>query len=573
MQEELFDFWKFLAGIGIFLWGMNQLESSLKEIAGRSFRDLLQRWTETPWKGVFVGMLITAILQGSSLVTLMVLAFLGAGVLNLRNAIGVIFGANLGTTATAWIVATLGFKFSIADFSMPFLGLGSLVFLFFSDRPILKNIGAFAVGFGLLFLGLDFMKTAIEEVADNIDLNQYSVYGLWIYFVLGIIITALIQSSFAMVVIILSGISAGVIGLTEGVTLMLGANIGTTITVVIGSFNGAADKKRLALAHFIFNFVTTGLVFLFIHQFIDFTQKLFSIQDPLIEIVLLNTFVNMFGILIFFPFISKFESWLKKRFKESEPQGYSTYIKNVSIKVPQAAIAALEKDIELAFEKTTDFIVKVWDGSEKNGSNLTIWRRIIQQPYDLISQYQGIKSLEDELTSYHLGIQEENLALEDVKKLTSLMLCLRTLVYAAKDIKDVMHNIREMEDEEDKLVKELYEELKNYSFEFLIKIKNYVKSVPDLSTLPNWIGENDKSYQAFISNLFLKVGKKNPEIPISTLTNVIKQIISSLDNLGSAVIHWKHVKKEVIDSKFEEDSKSSGSFPTDKYGERNISGN
>ena len=557
MQEELFDFWKFLAGIGVFLWGMNQIESSIKEIAGRSFRNLLQKWTESPWKGIFVGTLITAVLQSSSLVTLMVLAFLGAGVLNLRNAIGVIFGANLGTTVTAWVVATLGFKFSIAAFSMPFLGLGSLVYLFFSDRPILKNIGAFAVGFGLLFLGLDFMKTAIEEVADQIDLTEFSAYGLWVYLLLGIVVTALIQSSSAMVVIILSGISAGVIGLTEGVTLMLGANIGTTITAVIGSLNGAADKKRLALAHFLFNLVSAGLIFLFIHQFIDLTQQVFSIKDPLIEIVLLNTIINVFGILIFYPFIAKFESWLKERFKESEPHGYSTYIKNVSIKVPEAAIAALEKDIQLAFEKTMDFIIKVWEGSEKNGSNPTIWRRIIQQPYDLVSQYQGIKSLEDELTSYHLGIQEENLTLEDAKKMTSLMLCLRTLVYAAKDIKDVMHNIREMEDTEDKLVKELYEELKEYTFDFLEKLKKYVKKFPYKEALPDWIGENGEKYQALISHLYHKADKKQPEIPISSLTNVIKQIISSLDNLGSAVIHWKHMKKEVIDFEIDENRKES----------------
>ncbi|ERM84535.1 hypothetical protein P872_24260 [Rhodonellum psychrophilum GCM71 = DSM 17998] len=564
MQEEIFDFWKFLAGIGVFLWGMNQLESSLKELAGRSFRNILQKWTETPLKGILVGTLITAVLQSSSLVTLMVLAFLGAGVLNLRNAIGVIFGANLGTTLTAWVVATLGFKLSIAAFSMPFLGLGSLVYLFFSDRPMLKNIGAFAVGFGLLFLGLDFMKTAIEDVADQIDLSEFATYGLWIYFVIGIVVTALIQSSSAMVVIILSGVSAGIIGLPEGVALMLGANIGTTITVMIGSLNGAADKKRLALAHFIFNIVTGGIIFLFIPQLIDFTLTVFSIEDPLIEIVLLNTFINLFGILIFYPFINKFESWLKQRFKESEPQGYSTYIKNVSIKVPEAAIAAMEKDIALGLEKTMDFIVKVWDGSEKNGSNMTIWRKIIQQPYDLLSQYQGIKSLEDELTAYHLGIQEENLSQEDAKKMTSLMLCLRTLVYSAKDIKDVMHNIREMEDAEDRLVKDLYVELKTYSFDFLVKLKKYIKTVPDLSVIPNWIGENDKKYQALISNLFIHVGKKKPEIPISSLTNVIKQIISSLDNLGSAVIHWKHLKKEVIDSKIEEQPKETVSSPSIK---------
>ncbi|SMD44307.1 phosphate:Na+ symporter [Aquiflexum balticum DSM 16537] len=547
IQDDIFDFWKFLAGIGLFLWGMYQLETAIKELGGKSFRHLLQRFTDTAWKGILVGTLITAILQSSSLVTLMVLAFLGAGVINLKNAIGVILGANLGTTVTAWIVATLGFKMSVAAFSMPFLGLGSLLFLFASGRPLLRNIGAFSVGFGLLFLGLDFMKTAIEAVADQIDLSEFHEYGLWIYLIIGIVITALIQSSSAMVVIILSTMSAGMIELTEGAVLVIGANIGTTVTVGIGSLNGSADKKRLALAHFLFNVITGLLIFSFIRPLIDITMSIFSISDPLMELVLLNTIINLVGIVLFFPFIPKLEKWLKKRFSKFEPKGISVYTKNVSPKVPEAAIAALEKDIHLAFEKTIEFMINVWNVGESDNENVSFWRKILQQPHDLSGQYKEIKNLEDELTKYHLLVQEENLSIIEAQKLTSLMLALRTMVYGAKDLKDVMHNIQDMEDEEDILVREYYDELKAFTFDFLKKIKEYILREDFSDEVPDWIGENGKHYKKFISELYQKIKVKPMEFPVSTLTNVIKQVVSGLDNLGSAVIHWKHQKKDVID--------------------------
>lgn len=197
-----FDLWMFIAGLGIFLFGMFHLENGLKGLAGNSFKKLLQRFTNKRWKGILTGSFVTAILQSSSLVTLLVLAFLGSGMITLQNSLGVVFGANLGTTVTAWIVATVGFKLNIADLSYPFLAIGSLSYLLLDKRPVLKNWGSFLIGFGLLFLGLDFMKTSIENVAQQVDLSLYADLGLWIFPLIGLIITVLIQSSSAMIVIV-----------------------------------------------------------------------------------------------------------------------------------------------------------------------------------------------------------------------------------------------------------------------------------------------------------------------------------------------------------------------------------
>ncbi|MCH6199192.1 Na/Pi symporter [Aquiflexum sp. LQ15W] len=547
MDQIDFDFWKFFAGIGIFLWGIFHLENAIKELGGNSFRQLLHRFTDAPWKGILIGTLVTALLQSSSLVTLMVLAFLGAGVLNLKNALGVVLGANLGTTATAWIVATLGFKFSVEAFSFPFLGIGSLMFLFFKDRPFLKNFGAISIGFGLLFLGLDFMKTSIEEIADGMDMEKFQGYGSWIYLIVGLVITAVMQSSSAAIVIVLSTMNAGMIGLTEGAAMVIGANIGTTVTLGIGSLGGTADKKRLAFAHFLFNAVTGFLIFLFLEWVIDFTMKIFEIHDPLMELVLFNTFLNAVGIIVFYPFIIQLERVLKMLFKEDEPQGLSKFIKNVSPKLPSVALEALEKEILLTYDSTVNFIMNVLENGELEENHKSIWRKILYQPVNLLEEYGQIKKLEDEITKYHILLQEEFLNEKEAQKLTSLMLSLRTMVFAAKDIKDVMHNIRDMEGEEDRLVVDLHGAIKTYVTAFLEKMDEYkaLEVIPENE--PDWINENAKQYKIWISELYEDLKSNNLEFPISTLTNVIKQVISSMDNLGSSIIHWKHQKKEVID--------------------------
>jgi phosphate:Na+ symporter len=547
MDQVDFDFWKFLAGIGIFLWGIFQLENAIKEIGGNSFRQLMHRFTDAPWKGILIGALVTALLQSSSLVTLMVLAFLGAGVINLKNAIGVVLGANLGTTATAWIVATLGFKFSVESFSLPFLGIGCFLFLIFSNRPNLKNIGSFSIGFGLLFLGLDFMKSSIEALAQGIDMGKFQEYGNWIYLIVGLVLTSVIQSSSAAIVIVLSSMNAGLIGLLEGAAMVIGANIGTTLTLGLGSLGGTADKKRLAFSHFLFNVITGILVFLFLDVIIDFTMKIFSIRDPLMELVLFNTFLNAVGIILFYPFISQLERFLQKLFKKDEPQGVSKFIKNVSPKIPAVALEALEKEILLAYKATVNFISNVWKNGELNDVNKSIWRKILYQPIDLLEEYDRIKKLEDEITKYHILLQEQFLSEREAQKLTSLMLSMRTLVYAAKDIKDVMHNIRNMEDEEDRVVVALHGKIKLYVMEFLEKMDAYKKLEKTPENEPNWIPENSKQYKLWISELYAALKTNDLEFPVSTLNNVIKQVISSLDNLGSSVIHWKHQKKEVID--------------------------
>ena len=231
---------------------MHQMEAGLNEFSGKTFRRLLQKFTDTPIKGIISGTLVTALLQSSSLVTLMVLAFLGVGIIRFSHAAGVILGANLGTTVTAWLVYSLGFKVDIASFSLPLIGVGALLFILASRYFILKNLGSFLLGFGLLFFGIDLMKGSIESLAENFDFSLYADWGLAVFALIGLILTAIIQSSSATLVILLSAISSGILGLDQAAAATVGANIGTTVTVSLGALGGTPDKKKTGLTSFSF---------------------------------------------------------------------------------------------------------------------------------------------------------------------------------------------------------------------------------------------------------------------------------------------------------------------------------
>lgn len=530
-----FDYWLFLAGLGMFLFGMHHLEDGIKGLAGKSFKNLLKKFTNRSWKGILTGTFVTGILQSSSMVNLLILAFLGAGMINLKNALGVILGANLGTTFTAWIVATLGFKVNVADFSFPFLALGILSYLFLKGRPVIKNLGLFLIGFGLLFLGLDYMKDAMEAVSGSINMDIFSSYGLWAFLLVGLIITALIQSSSAMIVIILSALNSELIDIYQAVALIIGANIGTTSTLILGAIGGTADKKRLALANVIFNLVAGLIAFSFLRQAIDVLLNVFHVTDVLMELVILNTSLNFFGIVLFFPFLGLFQRFLKNRFKVAEPIGATVYIKNVPSNVPDVAIKAIQNELIHLYNLTKDFILKVYDIHPTNASTIKRWMGIFKVAEDSNEKYETIKLIEDEVTMFYSKLMKQPLEDEEVALLENNMSVMRSLVYAAKDVKDVQHNIKNIQDSLEALPLDVLESLK----EILNKRFYYYDEIMNLDTNidsnVNLYQENHAVYNENIHFIYnhLKDSKKQ-SIPISTITNVIKQTISSLNNLYSA---------------------------------------
>ena len=213
-----FDYWEFLAGLMLFLLAMSLVEAAIGAFAGRRFKGMIARSTGSPLRGIVSGTAATAVLQSSSMVSLMMLAFVGARVIRLRDALLVVFGANLGTTATGWIVATIGFKLDLAALALPLIALGGLVSTLVPKREA-AHYGRLVLGIGLLLLALQFMKGAVEGAAELVDPQMLAEFSGWQYLLFGTVFSALVQSSSATMVITLSLLNGGVIDLPSAAAL------------------------------------------------------------------------------------------------------------------------------------------------------------------------------------------------------------------------------------------------------------------------------------------------------------------------------------------------------------------
>ncbi|MCC8145702.1 MAG: Na/Pi cotransporter family protein [Bacteroidales bacterium] len=258
MSYSFFDFLKLVGSLGMFLYGMKIMSEGLQKVAGDKLRNILSAMTTNRVTGVLTGVLITALIQSSSATTVMVVSFVNAGLLSLAQSISVIMGANVGTTVTAWIISILGFKFDISVLSLPLIGLS--LPLIFSSKSKRKSWGEFIIGFALLFMGLDFLKGSVPDLQSNPEmlafLRQYTDMGfgsILLFLLIGSILTVIVQSSSATVAITLIMCSQGWISFEIACAMVLGENIGTTVTANLAALSANVSARRAALAHLMFN--------------------------------------------------------------------------------------------------------------------------------------------------------------------------------------------------------------------------------------------------------------------------------------------------------------------------------
>ena len=254
------DFSEIAAGVALFLFGMLGMEQGFRLFSGGSLQHLLNHTTDRLWKSLGFGLVSTTLMQSSSLVSVITISFLSAEMISLAQGIGIIFGANLGTTTGAWIVAGFGLKVKISAYAMPMLVFGVLLLMQSSNR--IKGAGWILVGIGFLFLGISYMKEGFSAFTATIDLAQYAmtgVMGLLLFTGIGVLATVVMQSSHATLALTITALAAGQVTYENALALAIGANIGTTITALLGSIGATVGGKRLAVAHLLFNGVT-GLV-------------------------------------------------------------------------------------------------------------------------------------------------------------------------------------------------------------------------------------------------------------------------------------------------------------------------
>jgi len=276
-MNEAISFWGLLVGVALFLLGIRFMEESLQVLSGRKFKLFLKKQTSNKIKAIGGGAIVTGVLQSSSVVSLLVLTFVGAGIIRMQNALAIILGANLGTTLDSWIVALIGFKLNIENLALPLAGMAGLGFAVFGPQTKAFNLCRFLFGFSLLFVGLGYMKNGMATFVNGIAIEQFANLPLIATFGIGFIITTLIQSSSATIAITLSALYSGILSLPAAMAIVLGSEVGTTIKLFVASIKGTADKKRVAVGNFIFNVFNSGLILLFLlplQQFITDVIKM-----------------------------------------------------------------------------------------------------------------------------------------------------------------------------------------------------------------------------------------------------------------------------------------------------------
>jgi phosphate:Na+ symporter len=366
--------------------------------------------------------------------------------MTLESGIAVIFGSNLGTTVTAWIIGLVGFKMDIKLLSYLFIGIGGLGSVLIGEGSRWKSYFGAMVGFGLIFLGLEGMKESFSSLGSGFEISKYHFDHPWWYAAVGLGLTAIIQSSSAAIAIVQSALFAQMIGFEAAGAFVIGANVGTTVTAFLGAIGGTPDKKRTALAHFLFN-VSTGIVALALLRYLVISvEYLLPGADPVIQIALFHTIFNLIGVLIWYPFIGLLSRWLK-RFFQKEPEYVTEYIHNVSTELPAVAYDALEKEIgHLAAEIEKFALLAINIPPAKVLALHSSVEKLLdhyEENFDVAYErlYERIRQLEGEILRFIAHLATSNADARMQEQLDTEARKITYLMTAAKAIKDMLHDI------------------------------------------------------------------------------------------------------------------------------------
>jgi len=357
-METLLNILNLLGSLAMFLYGMKIMSEGLEKLAGDQLRNVLAAMTQNRFAGVLTGLFVTALIQSSSATTVMVVSFVNAGLMNLAQAIGVIMGANIGTTVTAWIISAIGFKVDIAAFSIPLLAIGMP--LIFSSKSKRKNIGEFVFGFSFLFMGLNFLQTAanslhIDQIVANIltEIPCESYLAIVLFVIIGAVATVIVQSSSAMMAITLMLFDMKIpgFGFEQAAALAMGQNIGTTVTALIASMTANTQAKRAAFAHMFFNVFGVVLFLIFFYPTCNATTwlatEIFGESNDLYKLSLFHTAFNIINTILLIGFVKQIEMIVCKMLpmKEQDEEYRLRYISSGLLSTSELSLLEAQKEI------------------------------------------------------------------------------------------------------------------------------------------------------------------------------------------------------------------------------------
>ena len=418
-MQTFVNIFSLLGSLGLFLYGMKIMSEGLEKFAGDRLRNILAAMTKNRVMGVLTGISVTALIQSSSATTVMVISFVNAGLMTLTQAIGVIMGANVGTTVTAWIISAIGFKVNIAAFALPLLAIG--IPLVFSGNSQRKSIGEFVFGFSFLFIGLSFLQESAEnlQVGNAVALMLAKVadggfFTIILFVIVGALVTMLVQASAATMAITLMLFDMNIpgFGLEQAAALAMGQNIGTTITAFIASLTGNTQARRAALAHMFFNVFGVVIVLFIFYPFCDaitwFVSNVLGTPDnDMFKLSAFHTAFNVFNTLILIWFVKQIEQFVCKVLpqKEEKEEPRLRFITGGLLSTAELSIIQARNEIGVMAERCcrmTDMVRKALSAKKDNE---------FENLYNRIEHYEQITdNMETEIADYLRKVSEGRLS-------------------------------------------------------------------------------------------------------------------------------------------------------------------
>ena len=431
MEYSFYDFLKLLGSLALFLYGMKIMSEGLQKFAGDRLRTILTAMTTNRVTGVLTGILITALVQSSSATTVMVVSFVNAGLLTLSQSIGVIMGANVGTTVTAWIISVFGLKIDVAAMALPLLAFG--VPLLFSQKSTRTSVGEVIFGFSFLFMGLAYLQMYAPDLSKNPEMlafvQNYTDMGflsIIIFVLVGAVITMIVQASAATMAITLIMCANGWISFELGAALAMGQNIGTTITANLAALTGNTQARRAALAHLLFNVFGVIVVLCIFHPFTravswfvtDFMNQHNPATQVAFELSAFHTAFNIFNVLLLIWFVKGIERvvCILLPLKDTDEEYRLRYISRGLLSTAELSILEARKEIHLFAERTHRMFGMVRDllHTEKDDDFNKLFSRV--EKYENISD-----NMELEIANYLNQVSEGRLSSESKLQIRAML--------------------------------------------------------------------------------------------------------------------------------------------------------
>jgi phosphate:Na+ symporter len=525
------DIWKMLAGIAFFLLAMNFMEDSLRLLAGRRFKIFLKHQTNNRLKAIGGGAIVTGLLQSSSIVNLLILSMVGAGVVKMENALAIILGSNLGSTFSSWLIATIGFSYQIENLAMPAAGIAGVVMAFAKKESKLFLWFKFLFSLAFLFIAFGFIKSGMEEWVKQTDLSAFTKYPLTIYLLLGILLTAVVQSSSVTMALTLSALHTNAISFSVAMAIVSGSEIGTTLKLFLAASNGIAVKKRVALGNFLFNTVTVIILFILLKPVTGFIINILSIKHQLFAIVFFQTFLNLCCIILFLPFLKPLSRFLAGRFTKSQDESF--FISKVSVEDTALALEALENETKhfithiinyslRSFHLKEPVVAEIQDHKNFTGKTIT-------------EQYGYIKQLHGEMHGFYLKLQNITADKIETERLEQLIATIRNCMYAAKNINDAQSDIEQTANSSNELKYAFYTQSRQKLFLFyesLLSILDRKINQDTLQQLTSLYHSITTGYTQSLQSLYKEsMANGVSEIEISTLINFNRELYTSFKSV------------------------------------------